>query len=63
MDLAPTILDILAIDKPPNMEGESLLPYMVSSDHTRPDRASLANAELPFRSLVYGRWKLIRATS
>jgi choline-sulfatase len=59
VDLAPTLLDLLGLEAPARMRGESLLPYIAAADDYRPLRASFARANRSWESLSYGRWKLI----
>jgi arylsulfatase A-like enzyme len=61
IDLAPTLLDLLGIAIPPDMRGESLLPYVASAAGERPARASFARANGPWESVSYRHWKLIRS--
>ena len=63
VDLAPTLLDLLGIEAPRTMGGESLLPYIAAPEDYRPERASFARANRPWEALSFGRWKLIRDRS
>jgi len=61
-DLAPTILDLLGIEIPDSMQGESLLPFVAGSDDRAAARPVIArgNDSLAEESISLGRWKLIR---
>jgi arylsulfatase A-like enzyme len=60
MDLAPTILDLLGLEIPPEMRGASLLPRLSESGSPvrRPSFAQSSGAR--HDALRLGRWKLIR---
>ena len=61
MDLAPTILDLLGLEIPAEMRGESLLPRLTEAG-SRVRRPSLAQSIGARQdALRLGRWKLIRA--
>jgi len=59
VDLAPTILDLLALPVEDGLQGESLLPSLAAeSAHSR--RAHFAYAaKPPTESVTFGRWKLV----
>lgn len=56
IDIAPTILDILAIKKPSTMEGKSLLPLIYKQEE--PDKFAFSNFAELF-SIRTPEWKLI----
>jgi arylsulfatase A-like enzyme len=61
-DLAPTVLDLLGIEIPESMQGESLLPLVDSANDRAAPRPVFARGtqELAEESISLGRWKLIR---
>ena len=61
-DFSPTVLDLLGIEIPKSMQGETLLPLIASPDVVTAPRPALArgNGELAEESIGLGRWKLIR---
>jgi choline-sulfatase len=61
-DLAPTVLDLIGIEIPESMQGESLLPLVAAPDDVAAQRPVFArgNNELAEESISLGRWKLIR---
>jgi arylsulfatase A-like enzyme len=62
-DVAPTVLDLLGLEIPRSMQGESLLPLVTAPDDERFRRPAIARAnEATAReSISVGRWKLVRA--
>jgi choline-sulfatase len=70
VDLAPTLLDLLSLPVPPNLDGGSLLPLLEGRTPSRTAPGALyAETYLPFytygwaklRAVRDGRWKLIDA--
>jgi len=69
-DLAPTILDLLGLEAPPEMQGRSLLPLLTASDDYEPRRPTFARSLHRLRgrdprlsgvdSVRFGDWKLVR---
>jgi len=61
-DLAPTVLDLIGIEIPESMQGESLLPLVAAPDDAVASRPVIARASeaLAEESISLGRWKLIR---
>lgn len=60
IDLAPTVLDLLGLEIPPAMQGQSMLPYIENPSATQP-RVSLATSGKLWQfSIGYGDWKLVR---
>jgi len=56
IDIAPTILDLLAIDVPEYMDGQSLLPLTIGAAEPR---TSYVAETMAMRSLVRDDWKYI----
>jgi hypothetical protein len=62
VDLAPTLLDLLGLERPPGLIGRSLAPWIEGRDGPLPDRPVLSEAfrfESEKRSLREGPYKLI----
>ena len=61
VDVTPTILDLVGIDSPAGLDGESLAPSMFGPEDYAPDRLSIAKLHRGYvDSLQRGDWKLIR---
>ena len=60
IDLSPTVLDLLGLEIPESMQGQSMLLYI--EDPAAPAKTtSLASSARPFRfALRHGDWKLVR---
>ncbi len=58
-DILPTVLDILGINAPPNIDGISLLPIIDGSEGRRRFVVSVENTRMAKRSIRTLRWKLI----
>jgi arylsulfatase A-like enzyme len=59
LDLAPTVLDLAGIEKPADMQGQSLVPLIRGIE---PDWQPYAVSESPFadkKALITGKWKYI----
>lgn len=68
-DVAPTILDLVGVPIPPEMQGQSLLPHIARPEEERPDRVILSRSLLKTHqdghwnasfALRFRNWKLIR---
>jgi len=62
IDLVPTLLDYLRVDRPDGLEGLSLLPLMTGESMSLSERALFSYLHLsgpPGASVVHGDWKLI----
>ncbi|MBW2667258.1 MAG: sulfatase [Deltaproteobacteria bacterium] len=61
-DLAPTVLDLLGIEIPESMQGQTLLPLVSAPDDLAAPRPAIARGikALAEESISLGRWKLIR---
>ena len=59
MDMAPTILDIVNINKPETMRGESLLPLIKKRDVNWRDFAISEAAFVDAKTIVTKKWKYI----
>lgn len=63
IDILPTVLDVLGIDAPPDLDGTSLLPALDCPDVPRPPAYSKVGEPSSFESLRVGRYKVIRAAA
>ena len=63
IDVSPTILDLLGLEIPDTMQGQSLLGY-IENPETPPRANSLASSAKPLKTaLRHGRWKLIHRST
>jgi arylsulfatase A-like enzyme len=61
VDLAPTLLDLLGMKAPPEMQGRSLLPWIAAPEAERPPHVSVGHSIGPeHHALRLGDWKLVR---
>jgi arylsulfatase A-like enzyme len=61
VDVVPTLLDLLALAAPPDLEGESLVGLMRGEAYVRPPVLAEVRLHAPWESLETEQWKLIRS--
>ena len=65
VDVAPTVLDLLGAEAPPDLQGRSLLPLLVDPSPPQEERPGFAQAyfgdQFARDAVHYGGWKLIQS--
>ncbi len=60
IDVTPTLVDLLGLERPEELHGKSLVPYLERPDRPGPDRPAFTEfGKTRIRTVLAGSWKLV----